>query len=105
MWEILVVVSAGALPAGCVAFPSAYDGAKPSQTAVNIDSSTTFEFLFPTNDFDEDMARQRIDEYFTRYINEKGFTSYEVVSVSSSDTEVEPNPRKTNTRILVQVRF
>ena len=105
MKKILVVLFVSVCVAGCVALPSAYDGAKPSRTVMNIDSTTSFEFLFPTNAFDEDMARQRIDEFFASHVKQKGFASYEVVSVSYSDTEIQSSPRKINTRILVRVKF
>ncbi|MGA2380352.1 MAG: hypothetical protein ABSG85_13710 [Spirochaetia bacterium] len=128
MKKILVVLFAGALLAGCMTVSSIYDGAKPSRIVENSDGSSTFEFLFPPNDYDGNMAGQRIGEYFANYIKEKGFTGYEIVSVNSQTVdkasgsssfgaflqnwgngaqgkEANASPNKTYIRVLAQVKF
>lgn len=128
MKKILVIMFAVAVLAGCMTVSSIYDGAKPSRIVDNSDGTTTFEFLFPPNDFDGKMAGQRLDEYFTNYIKEKGFTGYEIVDVNSkavektsgassfgsflsawgsaeSGQENKSKPSKTYIRILAQVKF
>jgi|GEM_PF-1770846 len=126
MKKILVIMFAVVILAGCMTVSSIYDGAKPSRIIENSDGLSTFEFLFPPNDFDGKMAAQRIDEYFARYINEKGYVGYEIVSVNSQSIEKasssvgsflsawgsaesgqqnKSNPNKTYVRILAQVKF
>jgi len=114
------------LLAGCMTISSIYDGAKPSRIIDNNDGTMTFEFLFPPNDYDGNMAAQRINDYFASYIKEKGYAGYEIVSVnsqaieknsssigtflsawgSSASGQQNTNPsEKTYIRVLGQVKF
>ena len=67
MKKVLVILLAIAVLGGCASTPmsSVYDGAKPSHVIQNGDGTTTFEFVFPYGGWDQDMAKQRINEYLT----------------------------------------
>jgi uncharacterized lipoprotein YajG len=105
MKRILLLLGAAALLAGCMTVSSAYDGATPSRTVENTDGSTTFEFLFPANVFDENMATQRINEYLTLYTRENALSSYDILSTSYSQTDVQEIQKTRYTRVLAQVEF
>lgn len=105
MKKILVLLGVAAFLAGCMTVSSAYDGATPSRTAENTDGSKTFEFLFPASVFDETMAAQRINEYLTLYVRENALSSYDVLSTSYSQTDVQEIQRTRYTRVLAQVEF
>ena len=83
MKRILGVLFTVAVLAGCASTPmsSIYDGAKPSHVIENGDGSTTFEFVFPYDDFDGKMAMQRINEYLISYSSGKGFSGYDIENV------------------------
>ena len=100
MKKTLVILFVVALMAGCASTPmsSVYDGAKPSHVIANGDGSTTFEFTFPyDNNWNADMAMQRMDEYLTGYAKENGFAGYDVLKVDGKLIE------KTNTGSAVLV--
>jgi hypothetical protein len=105
MKKILVLLGVVALLGGCMTVSSAYDGATPSRTSENADGSRTFEFLFPSNVFDGNMATQRINEYLTLYVKENGLISYEVLSTNYSQTDIQEIRKTRYTRVLAQVEF
>jgi len=65
----------------CAAKSSIYKKAKPNHTIENADGTVTYEFLFLSEDFDEEMALRKIDEFLSTQGN------YEVISVTSKYIE------------------
>ena len=102
MKKILSVLLALVVLAGCASTPmsSVYNGAKPSHVIANGDGSTTFEFMFHyDNDWDGNMAMQRINEYLTSYASQNGFSGYDTINVDGKVIE------KTNTGSAIAAGF
>jgi hypothetical protein len=91
------------LISGCasITVSSIYDTARPNHIVLNEDGSTTFEFLFPAEDYDGTAALERIHEFLGKYSAENGFMGYDVLNTNGATLE------KTHRyfRLIVGARF
>lgn len=84
MKKLALLMVVAILAISCTTMSSLYNGARPDHLIKNRDGSVTFEFIFNANTYNQELAVQRIKDYWQDYMIKEGWKTYQVLSSSTT---------------------